>query len=130
MTRAPNALASAIAVVPMPEAPPCTSSVSPALSAPRPNTFLPPLHSVSGTAGAGRDDCAHALALISHVMLPASVRPLSALGSLSSIADCRSDRPILRWSGAKGGKRFGASAERAEIGIAAGLHEVAKNGLG
>src|SRR5690242_235917 len=39
MTRAPNALPSWIAVVPIPDEPPCTSSVSPAASLPRSNTL-------------------------------------------------------------------------------------------
>ena len=52
MTFAPKALASMIAVVPMPEVPPCTSSVSPAFSAPRSKTLVQTVKKVSGIAAA------------------------------------------------------------------------------
>ena len=50
MTLAPKALASWIAVVPMPDEPPCTSSVSPAFSPPRSNTLCQTVKKVSGSA--------------------------------------------------------------------------------
>ena len=55
-TVAPKALPSWIAVVPMPEVPPCTSSVSPAFSAPWPNTLAHTVKKVSGRAAASIAD--------------------------------------------------------------------------
>ena len=52
ITFAPNALASWIAVVPMPLEPPCTRNHSPAFSAPRSNTLFHTVKNVSGTAAA------------------------------------------------------------------------------
>src|ERR1700722_7760133 len=43
------------------------------------------------TARAGRDNCAHSLAVISHVMLPASVRP--ALGAWLHFVNRRAPKP-------------------------------------
>lgn len=71
-----------------------------------------------------RDNSAHPLVLVSHATLPHSKR------TASSIADCRGGRSILRRSGAKRGKRFGAGAESAENAIAARLHDVRQNGVG
>ena len=51
-TREPKALASWMAVVPMPLEPPWTSSVSPGFSAPRSNTLVQTVKKVSGTAAA------------------------------------------------------------------------------
>jgi hypothetical protein len=52
MTRDPSALASIMAVVPMPLDPPWTSRVSPALSAARSKTFVHTVKKVSGMAAA------------------------------------------------------------------------------
>ena len=52
MTLAPNAAPIWIAVVPMPLAPPCTSSHSPGLSAARSNTLCQTVNTVSGRAAA------------------------------------------------------------------------------
>ena len=52
ITLAPNALASWIAVVPMPLVPPCTRNHSPAASRPRSNTLFHTVKNVSGTAAA------------------------------------------------------------------------------
>jgi hypothetical protein len=52
MTRAPWALASWIAVTPMPLEPPCTSSVSPAASRAIWNTFCQTVKKVSGRLAA------------------------------------------------------------------------------
>ena len=52
MTLAPNALASMIAVVPMPEVPPCTSTQSPLLTVARMNMFCQQVKNVSGMAAA------------------------------------------------------------------------------
>ena len=49
ITRDPNALASWIAVVPIPDAPPWTSSVSPGRSRPRSKTLVQTVKVVSGT---------------------------------------------------------------------------------
>ena len=54
MTFAPKAFASWIAVVPIPEVPPCTSNVSPLFSAPRSNTLCQTVKNVSGTRGGFR----------------------------------------------------------------------------
>ena len=50
MTRAPNALASWIAVVPMPDEPPCTRKVSPDFKPPRSNMLCQTVKKVSGMA--------------------------------------------------------------------------------
>ena len=52
ITRAPWHFASMIAVVPMPDEPPCSSMVSPAFSAPRSNTLCQTVKKVSGIAPA------------------------------------------------------------------------------
>ena len=52
MTLAPNALASMIAVVPMPEVPPCTSTQSPLLNSARMNMFCQQVKKHSGIAAA------------------------------------------------------------------------------
>ena len=52
ITLEPNAFASWIAMVPMPEEPPWISSVSPGFSAPRSNTLCQTVISVSGMAPA------------------------------------------------------------------------------
>jgi hypothetical protein len=52
MTFAPNAFASWIAAVPMPEEPPWMSSVSPRLSAPRSKTLCHTVKNVYGIAAA------------------------------------------------------------------------------
>ena len=52
ITLAPNALASWMAVVPMPLVPPCTRNHSPAASRPRSNTLFQTVKKVSGTAAA------------------------------------------------------------------------------
>ena len=52
MTRAPKAVASWIAVVPMPEEPPWISTVSPAFKPPRSNTLCQTVKKVSGMAAA------------------------------------------------------------------------------
>ncbi len=52
ITLAPNALASWIAAVPMPDEPPCTSSVSPAFRPPRSKVLYQTVKNVSGTAAA------------------------------------------------------------------------------
>ena len=51
-TRTPRAWASWIAVVPMPEEPPCTRKLSPALRPPRTKTFDQTVKKVSGSAAA------------------------------------------------------------------------------
>ena len=51
-TRAPKARPSWIAVVPMPEEPPCTSRLSPGCNWPRSNTLLQTVKKVSGRAAA------------------------------------------------------------------------------
>ena len=51
-TRAPRAWASWIAVVPMPEEPPCTRKLSPARRRPRPKTLVQTVKKVSGSAAA------------------------------------------------------------------------------
>jgi hypothetical protein len=51
-TRAPSALASWIAVVPMPLDPPCTRNHSPAARRPRSNTLFHTVKKVSGSAAA------------------------------------------------------------------------------
>ena len=55
ITFEPNALASWIAMVPMPDEPPWISSVSPGFSAPRSNTLCQTVISVSGIAPASCD---------------------------------------------------------------------------
>src|SRR6516164_10660264 len=52
ITRAPNDLASWIAVVPMPDEPPWTSSVSPAFNRPRSKALCQTVKKVSGIAAA------------------------------------------------------------------------------
>jgi hypothetical protein len=52
ITRASQALASMMAVVPMPLEPPCTSSVSPRCRRARSNTFIHTVKKVSGSAAA------------------------------------------------------------------------------
>ena len=52
ITRAPAALAIWIAVTPMPEVAPCTSSVSPAFSAPCSKTLAKTVNTVSGRPAA------------------------------------------------------------------------------
>ena len=52
ITFEPNALASWIAMVPMPDEPPWISKVSPGFSAPRSNTLCQTVISVSGSAPA------------------------------------------------------------------------------
>jgi hypothetical protein len=52
ITIEPKALASWIAVVPMPDVPPWTSRVSPAFSAPRSKTLVQTVKVVSGIAAA------------------------------------------------------------------------------
>ena len=52
ITLEPSALASWIAVVPMPLEPPCTISHSPGLRPPRSNTLFHTVKNVSGTAAA------------------------------------------------------------------------------
>ena len=52
ITRAPNDLASWIAVVPMPDEPPWTSSVSPAFNRPRSKVLCQTVKKVSGIAAA------------------------------------------------------------------------------
>ena len=56
MTRAPKALASWIAVVPMPDEPPCTKNVSPIFKPPRSNTLCQTVRKVSGMAAASSID--------------------------------------------------------------------------
>ncbi len=58
ITRAPNCLPSWIAVVPMPDEPPCTSNVSPAFKPPRSNTLCQTVKKVSGIAAASIIDSA------------------------------------------------------------------------
>jgi hypothetical protein len=82
------------------------------------------------TARTRRDNDAHPFALVSHVTLPHCDRIASAASGISSIGDRGGGRPILRRSGAKRRKRFGAAAESAEIGIAARLHDVRQKGVG
>jgi hypothetical protein len=52
MTLPPNALASMIAVVPMPDVPPCTSTQSPGFTSARINMFCQQVKNVSGSAAA------------------------------------------------------------------------------
>ena len=84
------------------------------------------------TAGAGRDNDAHALSLVSHVNLsPASAAAVTrAAGPISSIADRGGRRPILRRRGAKRRKRLGAGGERSQIQIAAGIDQIGQNAFG
>ena len=56
MTWAPNALASMIAVVPMPDVPPWTSTQSPLFMSARMNMFCQTVKNVSGIAAASTID--------------------------------------------------------------------------
>ena len=87
------------------------------------------------TARARRDNRPHPVALIAHPTLSAfpcslAPRPLGRPAAFRQSPVDGSGRPVLGRRGPKRGQRFGPGAERREVGVAAGLHDVGQNGPG